>query len=533
MASLEAPVASVAPESGVSRQQKQRRACDECRTRKLACSKEPSGCARCVREGIVCHYSPQKQMGRPRKRPRAEVPSDSGDRATQSQPPPQQDLPTIGDDTDFISMMPDFAAFDLDPTLADSGPSLFDMLDPNLSATFIQPSNEIGNQVEAGTVGPGDRYSGPWGGFIGLGSEGESAGAVAADGSDVWAQQPPQAKSHPPPQRQLFNPYLTNGIPFSGLDDFGLEPGPTPSPLSLASDGPSTPVAASTIGNSPVSWSSLPRQSQHHQAPNEIPRTGSSTTARSKGCCPCLAKMYLALDSLQNLPEEVGPAMACARGAAKTAWEVTECSACSPPDFTDPLHKPSTQSFQNLMLLGALLPSIANAYNAILPMIDAEAEACRVETAAARRHDPLTRAVPQLVFDMKTYGGLWGRVADRRGDVKSIITAKSLDPDMWRSLVRALLRLDVYGLSAEFPGNPTMLGVRPTEIVRQIGLKDIVDFLLERSRARHAKIDELVAAGEIVDASCLSHKPLPPGQKHACQNVLEVARLSIERLVIA
>ncbi|KAI5854517.1 hypothetical protein GGS23DRAFT_601140 [Durotheca rogersii] len=45
------------------------RACDECRTRKLACTKEPDGCSRCLREGIDCHYSPQKPMGRPRKRP--------------------------------------------------------------------------------------------------------------------------------------------------------------------------------------------------------------------------------------------------------------------------------------------------------------------------------------------------------------------------------------------------------------------------------------------------------------------------------
>lgn len=532
MASSEAPTTSIAPESGMSQQRKQRRACDECRTRKLACSKEPSGCARCIREGIICHYSPQKQMGRPRKRPRPEVASDSDSRATQSQLP-QQDLPTIGDGIDSISMMPDFAAFDLDPALADSGPSLFDMLDPALSATLVQPSNDAGNQVESGTVGPGDRYSGPWGGFIGLGSERESAGALAASESDVWAQQPPQAKSHTPPQRRLLNPHLTNGIPFSGLDDFGLEPGPTPSPPSLASDGPPTPVAAATTGDSPDSWSSSPRQSQHHQVPNEIPTTGFSATARSKGSCSCLAKMYLALDSLQNLPDKVGPAMACARGAAKTAWEVTECSVCSPPNFTDPLYKPSTQSYQNLMLLGALLPSIAHAYNTILPMIDAEAEACRVGTAVARRHDPLTRAVPHLLFDIENYGGLWGRVANACGNLETIVAAKSQDPDTWRSLVRALLRLDVYGLSAEFCSVPMMQGVRPAEIVRQIGLKDIVDFLLERSRARHERIDELVAAGEIVNPSCLNYKPLPPGQKYPCQNVLEVARLSIERLVIA
>ena len=43
--------------------------------RKLACSKNPDGCDRCRRENIVCHYSEQKPMGRPRKRQFAELPT--------------------------------------------------------------------------------------------------------------------------------------------------------------------------------------------------------------------------------------------------------------------------------------------------------------------------------------------------------------------------------------------------------------------------------------------------------------------------
>ncbi|KZF26461.1 hypothetical protein L228DRAFT_12960 [Xylona heveae TC161] len=42
--------------------------CDECRLKKVKCSGEPSGCSRCVREGIPCHYSDRQKMGRPRKR---------------------------------------------------------------------------------------------------------------------------------------------------------------------------------------------------------------------------------------------------------------------------------------------------------------------------------------------------------------------------------------------------------------------------------------------------------------------------------
>ncbi|EED20275.1 C6 finger domain protein, putative [Talaromyces stipitatus ATCC 10500] len=47
---------------------KRHAACDECRNRKLKCSGEQTGCRRCTAQGLYCHYSIQKQMGRPRKK---------------------------------------------------------------------------------------------------------------------------------------------------------------------------------------------------------------------------------------------------------------------------------------------------------------------------------------------------------------------------------------------------------------------------------------------------------------------------------
>ncbi|KAF2484317.1 hypothetical protein BDY17DRAFT_295402 [Neohortaea acidophila] len=51
---------------------KTRAACDECRTKKLKCPGEQPQCSRCVRENIPCVYSPQKRMGRPKKRRRTD-----------------------------------------------------------------------------------------------------------------------------------------------------------------------------------------------------------------------------------------------------------------------------------------------------------------------------------------------------------------------------------------------------------------------------------------------------------------------------
>ncbi|EAW07911.1 Zn(II)2Cys6 transcription factor rglT [Aspergillus clavatus NRRL 1] len=47
---------------------KRHAACDECRKRKLKCSGEATGCSRCLKQSLVCHYSLQKQMGRPPKK---------------------------------------------------------------------------------------------------------------------------------------------------------------------------------------------------------------------------------------------------------------------------------------------------------------------------------------------------------------------------------------------------------------------------------------------------------------------------------
>ncbi|PYH40619.1 Zn(II)2Cys6 transcription factor rglT [Aspergillus saccharolyticus JOP 1030-1] len=52
----------------VARPVKRHAACDECRKRKLKCSGEQTGCTRCLKQDLVCHYSEQKQMGRPPKK---------------------------------------------------------------------------------------------------------------------------------------------------------------------------------------------------------------------------------------------------------------------------------------------------------------------------------------------------------------------------------------------------------------------------------------------------------------------------------
>ncbi|KAK2760909.1 hypothetical protein FQN54_002151 [Arachnomyces sp. PD_36] len=64
--------ALLSPQDGEHRtsnpEAKKHAACDECRKRKLKCSGEQTGCSRCLKQSLQCHYSIQKPMGRPRKR---------------------------------------------------------------------------------------------------------------------------------------------------------------------------------------------------------------------------------------------------------------------------------------------------------------------------------------------------------------------------------------------------------------------------------------------------------------------------------
>ncbi|KAJ5660166.1 hypothetical protein N7507_006617 [Penicillium longicatenatum] len=70
-------------DSAISAEPKRHAACDECRTRKLKCSGDLTGCSRCLKQSIRCHYSIQKPMGRPPKR-KARADEETPDFSTQS-----------------------------------------------------------------------------------------------------------------------------------------------------------------------------------------------------------------------------------------------------------------------------------------------------------------------------------------------------------------------------------------------------------------------------------------------------------------
>lgn len=263
--------------------------------------------------------------------------------------------------------------------------------------------------------------------------------------------------------------------------------------------------------------------STNHQQPSPSSSLGPPPeTLQFTTTCSCLADLYLALDSIARLPTTVVPALRTARTAAHTAHNTIRCDLCCPPIYKSMKMAPS--AFQNTMLLGALLPSIADAYYRILELVDAEA------THAIATHT-------QLTFNLAEYGGTWGELSSSSSRSSSSSSSdgagnetKVMDPATWRRSVRNLLKIDVYGVNNN---NNTCRGGQ-TAPFQQIGLRDLVAEMDQKSRGRHAEIDALIEAG-LSAPTGLNGLPATHsrGKEPHCRHVVELAREAVDNLHIA
>ncbi|KAK4151483.1 hypothetical protein C8A00DRAFT_45334 [Chaetomidium leptoderma] len=447
-------------------EQAKRRACDECRGRKIACSKEVDGCARCKREGIKCVYSAQKRMGRPRKHRHIEGAESQIAAPVPTETPKEETPPLIMPDFEFDSTI----GMDLDLSFLDMN---------NMDMNFLElvdPNSEV-------LPGPTQ---------------------IGEDQKPIEYGKSPLPG--PAPKSNAFWP-MSSGIRDINFDeplsrDPHLGPEITPEEVAhimsaeLAEPAETLPSLSPPSSSSPSTYASPPELD--HLKP-----------------CGCLSALYLALDSLQTLPKEVCHAMRIARTASKTAHDTILCPACGDPPL-EPTAKPQIQSFQSVMMLGALLPSLSNAYMRILTMVDTEAAAADAE----RR---------KILFRLSSYGGLWGWVAkmdpSKCGAAERLEGAE-LEPILWRLTVRALLKMDVYGINELTPG------VDGDESAQQPGLKDIINMMEERSRRRHEQFDAMVASGAVFKTSC-DYVPLSSTtDKPTCLRIIDIAKRSMDDLVI-
>ncbi len=180
--------------------------------------------------------------------------------------------------------------------------------------------------------------------------------------------------------------------------------------------------------------------------------------------------------------------------------------------------KPYLPSLQSMMMLGALLPSLSNAYMRILTMVDAEA----ASADADRR---------KIKFTLEDYGGLWGWMAKMdpiRCGAADRLEGALLEPTLWRLTMRAMLKMDVYGINANM--TPGIEG-DGNEEPNQPGLKDIINMMEERSRRRHLHLEEMVASGVELKSAC-QYVPLGSTEKPTCMRIIDIAKRSMDELVI-
>ncbi|THV55702.1 hypothetical protein BGAL_0004g00230 [Botrytis galanthina] len=424
-----------------------RRACDECRIRKLACSKDPTGCERCVRENVSCHYSQQKQMGRPRKRQFIETIRDEP-------PNTQSNLEPLLDDG---TLLPFF------------GDELYTFDDNDFTEPYYTNSN-----------------------FNGF------------DAAQQFPQSLPLDTPHP-----LRASNVDNGRNIWHFGN-GNMPGPTPigfDNMNMEKLGEMQPEANQ---EAELSMGSNPSSSSPSGSDGPFPISGDK--------CSCLSSMYLSLSALQQFPSEIDEALKVVRGASIVASKAIWCPSCGAIALISPT--PPIEAFQNTMLIGTILPIIANGYGRLLKMVD-EATAEAIAKGQTK------------IFRYLEYGGLCEHQRPINEAVECIgnalpITDREMQPAEWRTTVRALLRADIYG--HDQPG------------FKYKGLRDLISEMEQRQNARHNILDAQVAAG----VRSLEHDHFPDlnvadstvrqcyGERtRGCLEILKMAKMAVDSIVIA
>ncbi|KAK3394163.1 hypothetical protein B0H63DRAFT_38516 [Podospora didyma] len=468
---------------------RKRRACDECRGRKLACSKDADGCVRCKREGIRCNYSVQKQMGRPRKRAHVEAnkPVEEGPLEEQQATAVFRPLDGNFDFDDSFGMDLDMSFLDVD----NSDINFLDLLGGGFPSSE-QQDNSLANGAEVPFhSGVNITKSGTNPKINGFEVMGHYLTNIDFDDATNPAPPPPPAQEFTPEEVARFMPYSVTTVPSEASSD----------------DKPPS-LSPPTSAYSPT------------------------THATPAPPCACLSRLYLALDSLQRLPTDVAVAMKVARTAARTAHDTILCPVCGqlplPIEGNLIIHRQPVSVMQNMMMLGALLPSLSNTYMRILEMVDAEVAQADAEGRT-------------MTFSLTDYGGIWGCLAavNFNCDATEKLEKAFLKPSVWRLTVRALLKVDVYGLNdATHPATISPHdwnlpdSAEAASSIRQLGLKDIISMMEERSRTRHEELDALIASGAVQQPDDTNYVPLCSGDKPTCMRIIDIAKKSMNDLII-
>ena len=275
------------------------------------------GCTRCVRQNLACHYSIQKQMGRPRKRRNIDTGSREDRHLSAGRPKAPGSCEKCPSDPD----QPVRNAFDMVPHKSCQKPN-----SSFISSTRPSPS--------AAAVGEDPLY--------------EDFGLFGKNIDDVGTNITPPSDSPVTSTPFTIAESLAPTVDWTGYSEIsGIQTIVTNSGYEKTSPLIQLPLNTS-----------VPPPNNHYSPVNSFTSlpTGGFPVAPS---CTCLPNLYLALSSLstlQSLPINANT-VETIQNATRTAHAVLYCSTCL---------QECQSGMQNVMLLATLLSAIGNSWSRIL-----------------------------------------------------------------------------------------------------------------------------------------------------------------------
>lgn len=264
-------------------------------------------------------------------------------------------------------------------------------------------------------------------------------------------------------------------------------------------------------GQNSLQQSLLPESSPKTSSPKS-PRAQEVAFGLATLCC-CTQRLLDCADSLSTMPNDFWGALRTARQSSRTIYEVLKCPQCGAasrrasevPQADHSMDSAPSDPSPITDILGTIVfPLISDAYVNVAELVNKEASMAMQG---------------QIIFDLESCGGLWGPLGETSMRCQEYYSNLAINPEFWRTTVRALLRTDLHGSDVQMRND-----TGGTYLYHQPGLCDFIADIkdvLGRPNSDHGPT-ELV-------------KGLPTGLQSDAgriSRVIELSQQSLDRLAL-
>ncbi|KAH6640259.1 hypothetical protein F5144DRAFT_89078 [Chaetomium tenue] len=246
--------------------------------------------------------------------------------------------------------------------------------------------------------------------------------------------------------------------------------------------------------------------------PNADPG-GKQVARRPESPCCCTERLIGCLDALSTMPNDLRNALWTVRCSSRTMYEVLKCLQCRAPS------EQASELLQDDRSIGLASriasPIIVTLLTAMCPLISGSY--CKAAELVEKEAKTAMDGGSQLIFDLETYGGLWGPLGESSIRCQEYYSNLTMDAGSWRTTVRALLRADIHGFDIQKRNDED-----GTDLCHQPGLYDLI-----------SDIKDMLNCSNVDHGQQNSHKcsPTKP-QSHTglTSQMMEAAEQSLSQL---